>query len=321
MPYGLGLAKWDVLVSDLELATFFIQLAAINRAQAHCLVLSVAWHDMGRVRAAMLENGYSDAHALFNYKPQNNTSGMEFISAVETLVVAYKGGIKACHLTFPELNPVYRHNLLFGHQVGPKRKYTGEEAEVNPTQKNPNFASALGRIVCPPGANALVLGAGSGSEVLGLARVGVNVVGIERDAKQFRALTERVSTEAAVPAAALEQLAEDDQQIKVLKRLAANFTKLNPDINSHFTADDEAVGAASADDEAEKLQDADSAAAAALVCPACGQVVSRLEVVSCDKSGCEARTMHPACRQACSKCTKRVCSADCLQAHGCSHQP
>ena len=44
MPYGMGLARWDVLLSDLELETFFKNLAVLNRAQAHCLVLGVIWH-------------------------------------------------------------------------------------------------------------------------------------------------------------------------------------------------------------------------------------------------------------------------------------
>ena len=199
MPYGKQLARWDVLLSDLELETFFKNLAVINRASNHVLVLGCIWHDMGRIRAAMSANGYADMHSLVNVKPMQNTSGMEFIQATEYMVVGYKGGVRSCQLTFSEVNPVHRHNVIYGHQVGPKRKFTGTEEEVNTTQKNPNTASALGRIFCPPGSSALVLGAGSGSEVLGLARVGVNVVGIERDAKQFRALTERVSTEAAFP--------------------------------------------------------------------------------------------------------------------------
>ena len=247
MPYGMGLAPWDVLLSDVELETFFKNLAVVNRAPAHCLVLGVVRHDMGRVRTAMLANGYSDPHPVYNCKPQQNTSGMEWIQAVESMVVAYKGGVRACRLTFPDINPVFRHNFLFGHQVGPKRKFTGEDAEVNTTQKNPNVASTLGRVMCSPGSHALVLGAGSGSEVVGLARVGVNVVGVERNAKQFRALTERLSTEAAHSESVLRQLAEDDAQIQVLKELSAKFTKLNLDVSSHFT--EVAAGSSAAGDD------------------------------------------------------------------------
>ena len=90
MPYGKLLARWDVLLSDLEMATFFKNLAVINRAQFHVLVLGCIWHDMGRVRAAMMANGYSDTLALVNVKPQQNTSGMEFIQATEFMVAGYK---------------------------------------------------------------------------------------------------------------------------------------------------------------------------------------------------------------------------------------
>ena len=184
----MGLADWDVLLSDVELETLFQQLAVINRARNHVLVLGCVWHDIGRIRSAMSANGYLDQHPLLVYKPMQNTTGMEFISAVEFLVVGYKGGIRNCRLTFSDMNPLFRHNLLFTHQVGPKSRFLGEDAEVNTTQKNPHVASNLGRIKCSPGSHALVLGAGSGSEVVGLARVGANVVAVERREAVSRAV-------------------------------------------------------------------------------------------------------------------------------------
>ena len=42
-------------------------------------------------------------------------------------------------------------------------------------------------------------------------------------------------TEAAFPAAALRQLDEDEAQPHVFRLLAAQFTKLNSDVASHFT--------------------------------------------------------------------------------------
>ena len=112
----------------------------------------------------------------------------------------------------------------------------------------------------------LVLGAGSGSEVVGLARVGVNVVGIERDAKQFRALTERVVTEAAFPAAALRQLDEDEAQLHVFRLLAAQFTKLNPDVASHFT-EMQVVSAETGDADRQERATAGEAVATDALCP------------------------------------------------------
>ena len=92
MPYGMELAPWDHSLTDAQMETFSQQLACVSRARAHCLVLGVVWHDMARVRQFMLNNGYKDVHPVFATKPQQNTTGMEFIFAVETMVVGYKGG-------------------------------------------------------------------------------------------------------------------------------------------------------------------------------------------------------------------------------------
>lgn len=316
MPYGMGLADWDVLLSDQELETLFQQLAVINRARAHCLVLGCVWHEVGRIRTAMALNAYLDIHPLFVYKPQQNTSGMEWISAVEVLVVGYKGGIKACSLTFSDMNPVFRHNVIFSHQVGAKRKFPGELVEVNTTQKNPHVASALGRIMCSPGATALVLGAGSGSEVLGLARVGVNVVAVERDGKQFRALCERVTSEAAFPDEAKSKLAEDDRSLALLSQLTTRFTKLNQDVMSHFTE----VGDEKAeddDDDADGGSGLSAQPSRKLDCPACGQEVKPSEAVACAKMGCNMQALHVACLLSCRKCEKSFCTSDCCSEHGC----
>lgn len=225
--------------------------------------------------------------------------------------------MRNCHLTFSDINPVQRHNLIFGHQVGAKRKFTGEDVEVNTTQKNPNVASTLGRICCTPGAHALVLGAGSGSEVVGLARVGVNVVAIERDAKQFKALTERVTTEAAFPKPALDQLAADDAEVHVLKELAARFTKLNPDVRSHFLEAGSAVAGVGDADEDESSGRADGGAVSKSQCCACGQDIEVKDKQGCSNFNCAVQTMHKSCMHPCTVCKKMFCTQDCVGDHGC----
>ena len=100
MPYGLGVAPWDVLFSDVEMETVFVQMACINRAGCFCLMLSIIYHDAGRVRAFMIRFGFLDIHPLYVYKPQQNTTGLEWIFAVEIMLVGYKGGIRDCQLTF-----------------------------------------------------------------------------------------------------------------------------------------------------------------------------------------------------------------------------
>ena len=320
MPYGLGVAPWDVLFSDVEMETFFTQMACINRAVSFCLMLSIVYHDAGRVRACMIRFGFVDIHPVYVYKPQQNTTGLEWIFAVEIMLVGYKGGIRDCALTFQDMNPVYRHNLLFAHQVGSKLKYAGEDELVNTTQKNPNVASALGRITCKPGSSALVLGAGSGSEVVGLARVGVNVVALERDHKQFKALTERLTSEAAASEQAIKQAAAqaaaEEASVHLLSQLASRFTKLKPDVAAHF--------AAAAEDEvveqsvSSPVVDAAEAEDGKLSCVGCGKPVAARDEAICAKVGCVSGKMHAGCCERCCKCGKLFCNSEHTHDHGCS---
>ena len=52
------------------------------------------------------------------------------------LVVGYKGGIRKFD-AFTDMNPVFRHNFVFAHQVHAKLRHLGEDEEVSTTpQKN-----------------------------------------------------------------------------------------------------------------------------------------------------------------------------------------
>ena len=73
---------------------------------------------------------------MYVHKPQRNTTGLEWIFAVEMLVVGYKGSVRSCSLTFTSMNPVFRHNFVLAHQVHGKVHHLGEDQEANTTQKN-----------------------------------------------------------------------------------------------------------------------------------------------------------------------------------------
>ena len=316
MPYGLGLAPWDVLLSDSELETFGNQLSCVNKSRAFALVVSITVFDATRIRTWMIAHGFSDVHPLYVYKPKQNTTGMEWIFAVECMLVGYKGGIRACKLTFCDATPLLRHNLLFGHQVGPKLQHAGEDAVVNTTQKHPNVASAIGRVFCRPGSTALVIGAGSGSEVIGLARVGVNVVGLERDPKQFRGLTDRLTHEMSFSDRALAQAETDQKSIQLLNLLASRFTSLNPDVDVHFEGGQD--GTQSDAEAGTPLAPAAVSAEQTLVnCPGCGQACAKTKAQSCAKFSCASAGMHITCMERCLKCGKMFCNSDCVHGHGC----
>lgn len=317
MPYGLLVAPWDNLLTDAEVETFFQQLAVVQRSRAHTLCLGCIWHDTGRMRRFMLEHGYADIHIFGVYKPQQNTTGMEWIYALELYVVGYKQNIRACSLTFSDMNPVFRHNVIFSHQVASKLKYAGLDEEVNTTQKNPNIASFLGRITCKAGASALVIGAGSGSEVLGLARIGVNVVALERDGKQFRAMTERLTSEAAFADRAIAQQVQEEKEIALLTVLASRFTKLDPDVGVHFDQGSESSSRMQ-DPCREELSPAASAVSRGKVCPSCGEVLEAEDAIACSVEKCSAGQIHKQCAVTCRTCAVKFCSDQCAGTH--SHE-
>ena len=71
LPYGLGLASWDVLLSDTELTLLLNQLAIIV-TNSHALVFNCIWSDLGRVKEHMSIAGYQDIHPVYVHKPQQN---------------------------------------------------------------------------------------------------------------------------------------------------------------------------------------------------------------------------------------------------------
>ena len=67
MPFGLGLAEWDVLLTDEQLKMFFRQLAIVNSCTSTVLALVVHFTDAGHVAKAMEEHGYTGVHPFYVY--------------------------------------------------------------------------------------------------------------------------------------------------------------------------------------------------------------------------------------------------------------
>jgi len=156
-----------------------------------------------------------------------------------------------------------------------------------------------------------VIGAGSGSEVVGLARVGINVVALERDGRQFRAMTERITSEAAFAARAIAQQEVEEKESALLQVLASRFPKLNPDFQ-------QLVEAVAGIDDAnqEEKPSAVAPGSAAKMCPACGQAIGEKETTSCNRAGCSVVLLHADCSVKCKQCPGNFCSDQCAEDHG-----
>ena len=225
MPFGLGLAEWDVLLTDDELQTFFLQLSVINKSDKTVIALVVHWTDAPRVKSFMEKGGFTGVHPVYVYKPCQNQKGTDcYIFAVEMVLVGYKQAPSKRKLFFAEKNPVFRHNLVFSHNVGTKatRSGAGGQVPINTTQKHPCFAEQLARDLCPMGGNALVVGAGSGSDVIGIARSGSSVVALEKDPVQFSACCARLLAEAQSAKAAARHTLQN-AQLSRLRDVASSF--------------------------------------------------------------------------------------------------
>ena len=230
MPFGLGLADWDVLLTNEELEMFFRQLNIVNTSAKTTLALVVHWADAGRVKAAMEAGGYQSVHPFYVYKPNQNQKGTGcFIFAVEVILVGYLSDAKHRDLVFEERNPLGRHNLLFGHNLrGSRFQLSGAQEPVNTCQKHPGIAHALASICARQGANALVIGSGSGSDIIGCLRAGLDVIAIDKDAGQFHGCKARLLAYQANLESEQKTERKELTQVQRVKEVARGMASWDP---------------------------------------------------------------------------------------------
>jgi hypothetical protein len=143
--------------------------------------------------------------------------------------------------------------------------------------------------------------------------VGVHVVALEKDAKQFRALTRRLTAEASYPAKAMKQAADEEEMGALLRVLTAGCTRLIRDRHSHF------VQTAEKDAENESAPSSSSSSSAAPAaerkCPVSGKALGLKTQAVCAKDDCQICVLHAGCCQRCCSCKKYFCSS----AHNVGH--
>ena len=328
MPFGLGLADWDVLLTDEQLAVFFKQLAVINTSTSTVMALAmvVHWTDAPRVKIAMEANGYNDVHPVYVYKPSQNQKGMEcYIFAVEVVLVGYMADRRSRKLFFRDPNPVRRHNLKFSHNVGTKATVPGSSEVVNTTQKHPDLAEQLARDLCPVGSSVLVLGSGSGSDVIGFARAGLRVVAVESDKKQFLACQARLVDVASDQRGRHESThAVEQQQLAALGERVASFSSWAPAASSvapsgACTSPSTSTSSSSSSSTTANTSRGSSAQGSCVCAPCGAQVTDSTErVLCCALIECQVKGIHRACLEECQEdeeCGMLFCSDECRKKH------
>jgi cyclopropane fatty-acyl-phospholipid synthase-like methyltransferase len=91
-------------------------------------------------------------------------------------------------------NPSDRYNTFYARTLSDSSLLKDCHGEkVNVTEKPPELDQQLMALHCVPGDDVLVLGSGTGSDVIGAINCGCNVYGVERDRKQYDAAITRIT--------------------------------------------------------------------------------------------------------------------------------
>jgi hypothetical protein len=204
-PFGLGREEWDQIpLSVEELKTIIRKIQSMSAFPWFRFICVVRQDLVALYQAALQDLGFGHVHAWYWYKTTDNEAFVSTQCSVQLLLVA----------TYCEKNknherkwdgtssnarwksPLERHNLLAlpGVSTVRSRRFLDQNQKVvNQHEKPPALMREFLDRFLPPGANVLVIGAGSGGEVIGaLASRCGDIIALEPDAYQFENLVRRM---------------------------------------------------------------------------------------------------------------------------------
>ena len=170
----------------------FKQLAAINKAPQSVICLMHHPKDTQIVLESISNAGYKQASHIYWVKTNHTNAGPTgaLTQIVEMGTMAYYPHRGKVHWA-DNKNPSDRYNTFYSDTVTSLLKDSHGD-KVNVTEKPTDLARQLMALHCVPGDNVLVLGSGTGSDVIGAIDCGCNVFGVERDRKQYDASVTRI---------------------------------------------------------------------------------------------------------------------------------
>ena len=180
------LVAWDTeLTTSAGMIQVLRQVRAASNAHGITLICVCRPDQVSEVHAGMDQVQFVDRHIWTWHKVNQNWQGYEnYVYASETMVIGYQGGRRSCFAQSPS-NPLDRHNVQWWPAVKTLRTdVTG--IPINRTQKRSALLRYFARMHCRTGQWALVLGSGTGADVLGALSAGISCIGVERDERQFR---------------------------------------------------------------------------------------------------------------------------------------
>lgn len=189
MPYDkIPDTTWDEQPTQESIVEILKQVDAINSNPNVPIFLMHKPADAGVVWAALEERGFKHITPWYWHKTdhQGQTPTVTWTSSVEQGVVAYQGNRQVIYSKF-DMDPRKRHNFIEMKSVTTLAR-DDNGAIVNVTEKPPGLAKWLFEHHCLPGSTVLIIGAGAGGCTYGATLAGCNVVAVEQDEAQFKAL-------------------------------------------------------------------------------------------------------------------------------------
>ena len=205
-----NVVDWEYQLDDTFLNKLFKQVNAVDTGDWQVFVIMHKFTDSKLVHDSLKTNGYQQMQPIFWYKtPEHKGSGpvSSYTSAVECGTIGFKPHAAKCGF-FMSTDPRKRHNHFTHKSVTSYFKDTDGNV-ANPTEKPPELMQWLCNNHLGPSSNVLIIGPGSGADIIGAARACCNVVAVENNQRQFECsqirLIDYVDTEYKAMCAAVDR--------------------------------------------------------------------------------------------------------------------
>ena len=189
-PYDeLNQCSWEFQLTTDFLVNVLKQFNAIHMGQWQICAIMHKPRDTDIVMQAMERMGYCQMVQIYWYKGsehQTKTPVSSYTSSVEMGTVGFLPDRSKCKWNMGT-DPRNRHNHFEHKAVTKYFKYEDGEI-INPCQKPPALLRWLCQNHLHAGSTVLVIGAGSGADVIGATQACCNVVAVERDHRQYAVL-------------------------------------------------------------------------------------------------------------------------------------
>lgn len=189
-PYDeLKNVDWEYQLNVVTLNNMFKQVNAMHTGSWQIAAIMHKPRDTDIVMTSMESSGYCQLIQFYWYKGkdhQTKTPVSSYTSSVEMGTIGFMPDRSKCKWNMGA-DPRHRHNHLEYKAVTKYLKYE-DGTIINPCQKPPAVLRWLCQNHLHPGSTVLVIGTGSGADVIGATQACCNVVTVERDPKQYAVL-------------------------------------------------------------------------------------------------------------------------------------